>query len=117
MPKYIHMLAREDMPVPYAFGTVLAGYLMMFPFWAVGALWNRLLPNRPINPWILPSLWNILVYFCFAVTSHGFTVFKKDNDMLVGVGLLPAALGCFGAAWRWHKRKQNEDEDYASPRA
>jgi protein-S-isoprenylcysteine O-methyltransferase Ste14 len=107
------MPARQDMPVAYSVGTVLAGYLMVIPFWALGAVWNRLRPQTPVNPWILPSLWNLLLYFCFAVQSGWFTHFEGD-DMVVIIGLLPAAFGCWGAAWRW--RASPAEQEIASLR-
>lgn len=91
------------MPIPYSIGTVLAGYLMMFPFWLVGTAWNRLRPERAINPWILPALWNLFLYFCFAVSTSGFSDLDR-NDGVVITGLLPAALGSLGAAVRWRGR-------------
>jgi len=99
------MEPEVTMPLPYSIGTVLAGYLMMLPFWLMGAAWNRFRPERTLNPWILPALWNLFLYICFAITTAGFSDLER-NDMVVIVGILPAALGSLGAAWRWRSRQR-----------
>ena len=97
---------QETMPLPYAFGTVLAGYLMVIPFWAPGALWNRWQPERSVNPWILPSLAYLLLAFCFALNASTGKV--HDNDPVVIVGLIPAALGCWASGLRWRRGPESE---------
>ncbi len=94
------------MPLPYAFGTVLAGYLMVIPFWAVGALWNRWLPERSVNPWVLPSLAYLFLLFCFGLNA--WTGKVHDNDPVVVVGLIPAALGCWASVFRWRRPEESD---------
>ena len=44
-------------PVAYSIGLVIGGYLIVvLPCWGVSLLWNRLQPEKVINPWILPSI-------------------------------------------------------------
>ena len=74
---------------------------MVLPFWAVGALWNRVQPERCVNPWVLPLLACALVALCFAIT-YWTGSFRFDYPMVI-VGLAPAAFGCLLAARRWRR--------------
>ena len=89
-------------PVAYSVGVVLAGYLIIvLPCWGVSVLWNRLMPSRIINPWLLPTLSALFLAFCYWVQHHQG---KSDIDTPMFVtGFLPAALGCPLAAWRWRR--------------
>lgn len=89
-------------PVAYSFGMVVAGYLIVvLPGWGVSVLWNRLVPTRIINTWILPNLGWLFLAFCFAVQHH---LGKSDiDDPMFLTAFLPAALGCPFAAWRWRR--------------
>lgn len=91
-----------DNPIAYSVGLVLAGYLIMvLPCWGICALWNRFVPHKTINPWILPSLGWLFIGFCYLVTYY---TGKADiDDPMVIVAFLPAALGCPFAAWRWRR--------------
>lgn len=89
-------------PVAYSFGLVVGGYLIVvLPCWGISALWNRLVPSRIINPWILPNLGWLLLGFCFLISwQQG----KGDiDDPMIVTAFLPAALGCPLAAWRWRR--------------
>lgn len=89
-------------PVAYSFGLVVAGYLIVvLPCWGISMIWNRLVPTRIINPWILPNLGWLLLALCFALEySQG----KNDiDDPMFLTAFLPAALGCPLAAWRWRR--------------
>ncbi|MBX3172595.1 MAG: hypothetical protein KF760_34650 [Candidatus Eremiobacteraeota bacterium] len=87
-------------PLAYSFGLVVAGYLIVvLPCWGVSVLWNRLMPTRIINPWILPNLGWLFLGLCFAIQ---YFQGKGDiDDPMVITAFLPAALGCPLAAWRW----------------
>lgn len=100
------MANSVDMPIPYAVGTVLAGYLLVLPSWGVGALWNRLLPTRRFNPWILPCILWVLAYIgWYTNRAH-----PEPDDMLVALGVLPAALGCLRSAILWRRRPPEEEK-------
>ncbi len=89
-------------PLAYSFGLVVAGYLIfVLPCWGVSVLWNRLVPTRTINPWILPNLGWLFVGFCFAVQY--FSGKGEIDDPMFLTGFLPAAVGCLFAAWRWRR--------------
>lgn len=85
-------------------GLVLAGYLIVvLPGWGICALWNRVVPSRTINPWILPSLAWLFLGFCCLVSKPDI-----DDPMMI-TAFLPAALGCPVAAWRWRRRDRSEE--------
>jgi hypothetical protein len=95
-------------PVAYSFGLVLAGYLIVvLPGWGLSALWNRLQPQRVVNPWILPNLGWLFLGLCFAISYYSG---KADiDDPMVLTAFLPAAIGCPLAALRWRKPDPVED--------
>ena len=81
---------------------MVAGYLIcVLPSWEVSTLWNRLIPTRTINPWILPTLASLLLGLCFAIQY--FSGKSQIDDAMVITAFLPAALGCPFAAWRWRR--------------
>ena len=80
---------------------------MVLPFWGLGSLWNRLQPERCINPWILPSLACAGVGLCFAIT-YATGSFRFDYPMVI-VGLVPVAVGCPFAALRWRRPDDSLD--------
>jgi len=99
--------AVVDDPLAHSVGLVLAGYLMVLPIWGICALWNRLVPSRTINPWILPSLaWLFIGFCCLVVYLQGQS--QIDDPMMI-TAFLPAALGCPIAAWRWRQRDRTEE--------
>ncbi|MFN8612067.1 MAG: hypothetical protein U0931_31270 [Vulcanimicrobiota bacterium] len=91
-----------DDPVAYSVGLVLAGYLVVvLPCWALGAAWNKLIPSKSINPWILPSLaWLVVGFGCLVSYARGQA--DIDDPMMI-TAFLPAALGCPLAALRWRR--------------
>lgn len=91
----------DDLPLPFTFGLLLFGCLMVLPFWALGAVWNRLQPERLVNPWILPSLVCAFVALCFAINYAAGTV-RFDYPMVI-VALVPVTLGCPLAVRRWRR--------------
>lgn len=96
---------HDEDPTIYAFGTVLAGYLMAWAFWAVGGLWNRAVPQRPVNPWILPCIFFGLAYLGFYTGRAA----PEPNDPVVALGILPAVLGCLRSAFLWRRPQAAED--------
>ena len=96
-------------PIAYSVGLVLAWYLIIvLPTWGVSVLWNRMVPSRVINPWILPSLAWLLLAFCVVIV---YCTGRADiDDPMMIAALLPAALGCPYAAWRW-RRPEIEGEE------
>jgi len=100
-------LNQPDYLLAFSFGLLLFGVLMVLPFWAVGALWNRVLPGRRINPWILPSLACAVLLLCFAI-NYATGSFRFDFPMVI-VGLIPVALGCPLAALRWRRPDESLD--------
>ena len=93
-------------PAPFSLGLILFGYLLILPFWAIGALWNRAQPARAFNPWILPSLVCLLLGACFLINylNHQW----RDDFPMATVGLLPASFGCFISAVRWRSPETDE---------
>jgi len=87
--------------VAYAAGTVIFGYLLASPLWAVGALWNRQKRWPRVNPWILPLVVIFLVYLGFVISL---TTRPAPNDWVVALGILPAALGCSFQAWNYRRK-------------
>lgn len=84
----------------YSIGYVLFGYLMVLPFWAVGKVWNRLIPSRQINPWYLPGAFQLFILLCFMINV--FSLGKATmEDKIVLLGLVPSIVGCLIASRRY----------------
>ncbi|MBS2037432.1 hypothetical protein JST97_20755 [bacterium] len=96
-------------PVAYSFGLVAGGYLILvLPGWGLSALWNRLVPKRTINPWILPLACLVLLGLCFLIAILDG---KGDiDDPMILTGFIPAALFCPLAAWRWRRPDPVDEE-------
>lgn len=100
-------MSQPDHPLASSLGLVLFGVLMVLPFWAVGALWNRVQPGRCVNPWVLPSLACAVVGLCYAIT-YATGSFRSDYPMVI-VGLVPVTLCCPLAALRWRRPDESSD--------
>lgn len=98
-------------PIAYSVGLVAGGYLVLvLPGWGLSALWNRVVPKRIINPWLLPVVFLVLLGLCFLFEAlNG----KGDiDDPMILTGFIPAAIFCPVAAWRWRRPDSSEaDQD------
>lgn len=98
-------------PVAYSVGLVAGGYLVLvLPGWGLSTLWNRIVPQRTINPWLLPVIFLVLLGLCFLIVALDG---KSDiDDPMILTGFIPAALFCPLAAWRWRRPDSIEmDQD------
>ena len=93
-------------PAPFSLGLILFGYLLILPFWAVGALWNRAQPKRALNPWILPGLACLLLEACFVINYFNHQ-WREDYPM-TALAVLPAALGCLVSGVSWRRPETDE---------
>jgi hypothetical protein len=91
-----------DALIATSFGYVVFGYLLIFPFWAAGKIWNRALRDRQINPWTAPLAVLVFIFACFLSQSQGFR-FATLEDEIVLLGLIPGTVGCFVARRRYRR--------------